>query len=141
MSGNEQVDVVRKGDFHLAFFFKKMNAAHGVLLKEVEKTFPKQKATTSSGSSSSSKRRRTEDPGVVRLEEEEEGAGGIEVKPDPEDEEANGLGGLPAPGQGLDSDNDEEDDEGFTMHPGAMYEDEDTKPKFKLKVRYNGFQM
>lgn len=151
MSGNEQVDVVRKSDFHLAFFFKKMTASHGVLLKEVEKTFPGQ------SNRANGKRRRTEGEehqGVTRLggggggggeEDGGEGEGeGFEIKPDPEEEEAREQGALGGDGGAVVGvEDDEEDDDDFSMQSGAMGndDDEDTKPKFRLKVRYNGFQM
>lgn len=132
MSGNEVVDMARKPEFHLAYFFKKSADKHAVLLKEKELLFPG--AQDQSGSKGHERARKEDVHNSEEVEDSHkpvddsaESLVDIDIKPDPElEEEANEnlLGEEPiARGGGPDS------------------EAEDVKQKFKIKVRYNGFRM
>ncbi|CAO1616847.1 unnamed protein product [Parajaminaea phylloscopi] len=142
MSGNETVDVARRPDFHLAYFFKKSADKHAVLLKEKELLFPA--ASGSRGGDSARRGNQHAEPRAKRprvdvdtsedepslVGQTEDLAEEVYIKPDPDAE-------------------DEAQDPLFlnegefvgTAEAEAEAEPEDVKPKFKIRVRYNGFKI
>lgn len=136
MSGKETVDVARRSEFHLAYFFKKAADSHGVLLKDKQYIFPGE----SNGGTSGKKRRR--DDGMManpEVDRSEDGTSAqMPVKLDPE--EAEHQEDMVLMG-GLNGDVHDESAQRQDEQPDGLGEDEDVKPKFKLRVRYNGFRM
>lgn len=151
MSGKEEVDIVKRPEFHLAYFFKKQSERHAVLLKEKKPFFPGQSGAVNgarNGAHGSNKRRRTEADDAANDEQRsgEQGNGafdGVSIKPDPEDEEVNQPLSMFEVDEGSDCGQGEPEPQGTApvIDGNEGEEEQDEKPKFRLRVRYKGFSV
>lgn len=149
MSGKEEVDIVKRPEFHLAYFFKKQSERHAVLLKEKKPFFPGQSGAANgakNGGHGSNKRRRTEADDAANDERRsgEPGNGtfdGVSIKPDPEDEEVNQPLSMFEVDEGSDGGQGEPQDTAPIFDGNEGEEEQDEKPKFRLRVRYKGFSV
>ncbi|GAA6033769.1 hypothetical protein JCM8097_004425 [Rhodosporidiobolus ruineniae] len=153
-SGKEktQVDVFRGADYQMAFFFRRANDKHVVLLKDKHLHYTTKPSSTpappAASSSSSRKRARTAStaPGPSpsskrraaesKAENNDDDEGVVVVKPEPVDEELPfGEGGLFRP----EREEDEKDDDEVKVEEPQGEIDEDVKPV--LKVNYQGYRI